>query len=305
MTHKSVYMWDVTLKFETYADREQLTKDIKSLAKSWCFQLEKGGENGYLHWQIRFSLFKRKRENELVNILRHDIGWPDFRAKPTSNEGRKSLYCMKLDTRVEGPWSDKDKEPKYIQRRFRDANLRDWQERLRDKLVDMKNEGNDRNIILVKDDGNEGKSFFKGYLYSHRDDVVMIPSTFDNANSMIQFMCSNKLVTEGWDGIVVIDVPRATSKKHWWTLAAGLETLKQGFLHDERYHGSFKTIEPPQMACFMNEYPPDGVMTSDVFIRFNKAGCGDLIDEPAAGQEEQEEEEAMEEDCAAAAASAD
>ena len=87
-----------------------------------------------------------------------------------------------------------------------------------------------------------------------------------DGNDMMQYLHSQ--VEEGWDGIVLMDCPRATSPKHWFALARGLESMRQGFLHDQRYKGSEKTIEPPQIIAFCNKLPPDEVMTEDVFWVF-------------------------------------
>lgn len=257
------------MKFETNQDRSKIIEDLKQIAKAWCFQKEKGGETGYVHWQMRLSLHTKRRGGELIKML-ETLGWTDLHATPTSNTGRDSLYCMKADTRVEGPWSDKDKKPKYIQKRFQNPQLKPWQAKLEKLLVDMKNKRDVRHIVMVQDGGNEGKSWFKGYMMMHRDDVVVLPSTLERANEMIEFLCSLKEIEDGWNGIILMDVPRSTSKKHWYTLAAGLDVIKQGFLHDSRYHAKEKLIEPPQICCFMTDAPPEGCMTSDVFIFFDK-----------------------------------
>lgn len=273
------------MKYDTNQDRSKIIDNLKEIAKAWCFQKEKGGETGYVHWQMRFSLFKKKRGNELKKLL-EDLGWTDFHGTPTSNNGRDSLYCMKADTRIEGPWSDKDKKPRPIQRRFNNATFQPWQKNLEALLNDMKEKGDDRHIVMVHDDGNQGKSWFKAYMLMHRDDVIVLPSSMDKADAMIEFICSLKEIGDLWDGIILMDVPRSTSKKHWYTLAAGLETIKQGILHDKRYAASYKIIEPPQICCFMNDAPPEGCMTKDVFIYFDKTSefpraCASAIDATA------------------------
>lgn len=303
-----LYIYDVTMKYEGFEDTAKVREDLRSIAKKWAFQIEKGEESGYVHYQIRLSLFKRKRVKEMEKLL-FTIGWNNFRASPTSNNGKKlDFYVIKFDTRVDGPWTDKDPEPKYIQKRFRKAKLRDWQHDLLDELIKMKEKGNDRNIVMVEDEGGEGKSFFRSWAYSTREDVVYLPSTLTSANEMIEFICSCGLKS-GWEGIILMDVPRATSMKHWWTLSAGLETLKQGIIHDKRYKAKVLIIEPPQICCFMNHKPPEGVMTSDVFIWYDKkkVKTSDLVDdedELAACQEEEGRGKKRKIDSASADASA-
>lgn len=258
-------LWDLTVKYEEGHTFEDVKMVMKEIAKAWMFQLERG-ESGYEHWQIRVSLYKKKRKCELIALL-NDLEIRGFHISPTSNQGRDSLYCMKADTRIEGPWTDKDKEPPYVQKRFRNPELIPWQVKLVEYLEELKKNGNDRNIVMVMDDGGEGKSWIKGLMTS-RKDAIVVPASCTSPNDMIQFVMSQAEV--GGEYIILMDVPRGTSPKHWYTLAAGLETIKQGFLHDLRYQGRSKVIEPPQMCCFMNNKPPDNCMTSDVFKWFQK-----------------------------------
>lgn len=261
--------WSITLSFELNPDHATVVEGCKVLFKKWCFQKEKGHDTGYVHWQMNGSTWKRVRKSQLFTLIKA-TGWKVAldAISPMSSKGKDSLYCMKLDTRVEGPWSDKDPKPRYVQRRFRDANPKAWQSALLWRLDQMKADQNDRNIVLVNDEGGEGKSWFKGWAHSTRNDVMLIPASMERAEDMIQGVCD--LATEGWDGIIAIDVPRATSAKHWYTMAAGLETIKQGFLYDKRYKMRQLIIEPPQIVCFMNTMPPEGVMSRDVFIPFDK-----------------------------------
>lgn len=259
--------FSITLPEASNKDRDVIEKAVRGWCKKWCYQLEKG-DDGYIHWQMNVALIKKRRLQEILPKLKA-AGLNFGYMSPLSQEGRENLYCMKEDTRIAGPWSDQDKKPKYIQKRFRDAELKGWQMRLITTLRILKNARNDRNIILVQDEGGQGKSFFKNWARG-QDDVVTVPSTFSTANEMIEFLCSKKEIVEGWEGIILMDVPRATSIKHWYTLAAGLECIKQGFLHDKRYRCQEKVIEPPQMACFCNTMPPEDCMTRDVFKIFDK-----------------------------------
>jgi hypothetical protein len=116
-------------------------------------------------------------------------------------------------------------------------------------------------------DGRAGKSFFKGY--QHSLGAKVIPSTMADGGDMVRALMAQ--VTEGEETIhtVLVDVPRATHAKHWFALARGLETIKQGMLYDERNSWKEATIEPPVVVCFMNSVPPKECMSSDVFKYFD------------------------------------
>lgn len=245
-------------------DRDILDKLIRDYAKHWCYQLEKG-DNGLVHWQIQMSLIKKRRGQTLLPILT-EAGFKFGHLKPMSNAGRDTIYSIKADTRIEGPWSDKDKKPRYIQKRFRDSCPKQWQAKLEQELIQMQKDENDRNIMIKMDEGNEGKSWFKGYMKMKYDNVIILPASMTDPGQMIEYICS--VAEEGGEYIIFMDVPRSTSTKHWFTLAAGLETIKQGMLYDHRYKGKEVIIEPPQICVFCNARPPDEVMTKDVFTWF-------------------------------------
>lgn len=98
------FIWDWTLKAE--GNDDEVISCLREVAKDWKFQLEKA-EGGYLHYQGRLSLFKKKRKCELVKLVQEtvmSVAWFGI----TSNNGSMSNYMCKLDTRVRGPWSSDD-----------------------------------------------------------------------------------------------------------------------------------------------------------------------------------------------------
>lgn len=265
-------VFDVTLK----ADASNVTVDaiklwLKKVAKKWTFQRELA-EDGYDHYQIRLSLKKKTTENVAVKLYRTQWGDGVGRISVTSqNEADMAMisgdmfYVQKEETRTDGPWTDRDAVPTYVQKRFQKVNLRPWQQELIQECKMQLAQRNDRNIIMVMDaTGNNGKSFLRGYA-KQRLNWVTVPSTCMTTQEMIQYLCSNDKIKEGWHGVILMDVPRATSQKHWYTLARGLETIKQGELYDGRYKMQEKIIEPPVMVVFVNALPPPEVMSSDVF----------------------------------------
>uniref|UniRef100_UPI004048BC6C hypothetical protein n=1 Tax=Algoriphagus sp. TaxID=1872435 RepID=UPI004048BC6C len=115
MSKNALCAWDFTLPAECL-NLSELKEFLKEHCKSWCFQKEKGADTGYLHWQGRVSLKVKARKGPTLEKCH----W-----SPTSTENKDNdFYVMKGDTRVEGPWSDKDI---YIPRQTRDITLRPWQ----------------------------------------------------------------------------------------------------------------------------------------------------------------------------------
>ena len=243
----------------------KVTKVFRNWCKKWAFQIECGTTTKKFHWQCRLSsktnTTKAAMMKRVVNVLREE--GDSYFLEPTANQNMgNAFYVIKQGTRVRGPWTEKDKAHRYVQKRFRDPEPKEWQRRLLAKVLQFKRGdgrwGNDRNIILVQDDGGTGKSWFKGWVKSTQENVVLMPSTMQDGNDMMQYLCTQ--VEDGWDGIILMDCPRATSPKHWFALARGLESMRQGFLHDQRYKGAVKTVEPPQIVAFCTKLPPPEVV---------------------------------------------
>ena len=96
MSDKSLCVWDVTLAAAA-VESETLRKFLPRVAKKWCFQTERA-PSGYVHYQIRLSLIKKKRQGELVAFLQSCEDWWDaaqtgqsMNVSPTSNPGTKGF----------------------------------------------------------------------------------------------------------------------------------------------------------------------------------------------------------------------
>lgn len=233
---------------------KKIVEWLNTIAKHWVFQKEKAPTTGYIHWQGRFSLKTKSRTIPYC---------PDGKCSATSEPASKNFdYVMKEDSRVDGPWNDIDysKEYVYIQKRFRDCKLNGWQQMLLDTVLGC---NSDRKIHVVVDDaGGSGKTFWKGYMMSFYK-AKIIPSSMSSAEDMLQALCD--MTENGWEGIVIVDLPRATREDYWYKLACALETIKSGILYDKRYHFRQTIIEPPKLMVLCNNEPPEGVFSRDVW----------------------------------------
>ena len=114
--------FDVTIPYYVKDSKELMYQDWEAVYRkldSWCnkfvFQLEKSSPtdknpDGYIHWQCRINLVKKKTLASAVKELGEAIG---AHVSPTSTNvhiNAKSFnYVMKEDTRLEGPWTDEIK----------------------------------------------------------------------------------------------------------------------------------------------------------------------------------------------------
>ena len=113
-------VWDFTIPAEK-TNLDSLKDILKEHCKKFVFQLEEG-ESGYKHYQGRVSLKVKARKGPKLNLTEH---W-----SITSGENKDNdFYVMKSDTRIGGPWSDKDL---YIPRQSRNIILKKWQQEIAD-----------------------------------------------------------------------------------------------------------------------------------------------------------------------------
>ena len=168
-------------------------------AKQWVFQEEAGGQSGRHHYQGSVKLATKKRKTWLCrNLNGLDATW--ITVSPMTSETGSFSYCMKQDSRVNGPWADKPiyqgKDLQMMKTPF------EWQATV---LEQVAQEPDDRTINWVVDPkGNAGKS------------------------KLVKFMCFNKLavrvpmgnatqlrtnaIGKGANRCYLIDLPRARGK---------------------------------------------------------------------------------------------
>ena len=97
---------------------------------------EEEEDEGYIHYQGKISLMKRRRLNELVNLCKvNSLHLSKAHWSPSSNNGLGQVfYCMKLDTRIAGPWQDTDEPEIVMPRQLRHIKeLRPWQQEICDR----------------------------------------------------------------------------------------------------------------------------------------------------------------------------
>lgn len=244
--------WDFTLSCENenYANEEELITHLKEWCKKWVFQKEEG-DSGYIHWQGRVSLIKKRTRAGLVKKF-----IKGGHLSPTSkgvHEKNDFSYVMKADSRVDGPWSnDTYEEPPHLTFEivnFLKKKRHTWQESI-EKICRTYSE---RGVDVVFDiTGNRGKSTTVKYL--------------DQAKLAKKIPCVRDLKTIMAYGYkypnrpaYIFDMPRAgtVNKREEAELWAGIEELKNGYVFDPRYEAKDMWMEKnPRVVVFTN-YLPD------------------------------------------------
>lgn len=242
---------------------DDIRTNLTGYCKDWVCQLERGEEktaknpDGYLHYQGRLTLIKKRRCKELAQLLREVVGWSKITVKPTvdGNTTKTAFYCLKNDTRVDGPWKMHDATATY--RRYKlltKEELYPWQSELDDRLAAF----DERTVNMIIDrHGCKGKTALCRYL--NAQGKVKIFKAMDSIKDIMQAVMSIGTPHEGY----VFDVPRGLSKKRMGSFFAGVEALKDGFAMDHRYKYKDMWFDPPQIWIFSNKEPKRKYLSMD------------------------------------------
>lgn len=254
--------WDFRANQE-YFSPEDLLKFMKLNCKKYVFQLEKGKETGYLHWQGRFSLMAKTIKSSVVKSLGRE---PNY-LEPTSKENHKDLffYVMKEDTRVGETYMDPYHKKAlgidefYMPRQYRDKTLYPYQQTIRDSAEHF----DDRMIDLIVDPtGGVGKSTIAA-ICEILDHAIDLPIVNDHKD-LIHSMCDTCMDRQTRNPkLVFLDMPRALDKRSLNGFYTAIEQIKKGKLYDLRYHTKTYWIDSPRIWVFTNEEPDENLLSRD------------------------------------------
>lgn len=243
---------------------EDIIKVLRRVVKHFIFQEERG-DSGYLHYQGRISLIKKRRKNEFMTLwksLETAVPFPNY-CEPTSNPVYVTgdfSYAMKEDTRIRGPWDDRVTE-KYIPRQYRNmlSRLYPFQQR----IFDSAKEFDSRIINLIYcQQGNQGKTTVAALCELYGNGVDLPP--VNDAEKLIQSLCDICIARDCRDpSPVFVDLPRAMDKSRLNGIYTAIEQIKKGKLYDLRYHYKEFWIDSPQIWVFSNIEPDLDMLSRD------------------------------------------
>lgn len=240
----------------------------KQWGKAWTFQKEKG-ETGYEHYQGIISLKVRRTLPAAKKIIMESSILPEYFApasNPNIKAGTEAFYASKPDTRLEGPWTDKD-VPLYIPRHVRNMTaLYPWQQH----IVDTAKIYDDRQIDCIVDvAGNRGKSCLAAYIRVHKLGKS-IPFMNDYKDLMRMVMDMPK------QPLYIMDMPRAINKEKLNQLWSAIETVKSGYAFDDRYTWKDDDFDRPRIWVFTNVMPDISALSADMWRFWKISEDGNL-----------------------------
>ncbi len=247
MTSKNACcVWDFTAPSDKN-DEFDMIKLFKLQCKKYCFQEEKGLKTGYLHYQGRISLKLKLRLTGVLKLFPKGWNW-----SPTSSANRdNNFYVCKSDTRIKGPWKDTDQ---YIPRQIREMKeMFPFQQ----TIIDLAKVWDTRTIHLIWDKkGNKGKSYLALYMRAHKLGSY-IPFVNDYKDLMRMAYCMP------YKKSFLVDLPKAIKKDKLNQMYSALETIKNGYAFDDRYHFKDILFDCPNIFVFSNRLPDLQYLTFD------------------------------------------
>ena len=243
-------VYDFTLKAEDIT-KDDIISWLEKNAKTWCFQLEKGETTGYVHFQGRVSLRKKVRLTGQIKVQpwENHCSWS---VTSNTNSGN-CFYVLKDDTRIEGPWTEKDVQV-YIPRQIREIRaLYPWQQ----SIVDMADVWDTRTINMIYDPlGNIGKSVLVGYMRCHGLARKLPP--LNDYKDVMRIICDMPT-----SRCYLFDMPRAMKKDKLGQLYTAIEEVKSGYAFDDRYSFKEKFFDCPNIWIFANTLPDFAMLSKD------------------------------------------
>lgn len=250
-------IYDFTIPLNVIT-REEVKKALEDWGKHWAFQ-EEISDTGYEHYQGRISLRKKRFGNALAAAFKPIC--KEWHWSFTSNNGVATgmSYVIKVDTRTDGPWTDKDEPERYIPCHVRNMELRSFQQHIKDSLKTFE----ERWINVVITRTNMGKSRITALLNA-TGEAIWIPPLDDYKDIMQVVMCKMKKL---YGNALIFDVPKGLTHRDNRALWNAIETIKTGFAFDTRHRYRELQFDPPVVWVFTNTNPLEdsGLYRENVF----------------------------------------
>lgn len=239
-----------TTEDEWADDRDQLEAAFKDLGKHYCFQLEKAPSTGRLHFQCRVSLKQKKTEIQVRKIF------GGAHVETEHDWQQSTMYTMKEDTRIQGPWMDRKTQVSTYVYTGEDLQypLLPWQQKLHDYL---KKKPNRREIIWYYDpEGCSGKSYLVKYLQYH---LKARSFGWSDTKHTLHAVASATPAS-----IYLFDLTRTKPKEFSAAdLYASMESIKNGNVSSSMYDSPTLLFPPPHVVIFANTPPDSSKISKD------------------------------------------
>ena len=251
MAHNYQKRWVFTWNAD---DEGCLEKFLNEITEEGVFQKEKGLQTNRLHFQGRFVIKgPRIGKRKLLTMFEKLSNTKNLTFSP-ERVYDSSSYCVKDETRVEGPWFVGT--PKYRRKNTpMKLTLRNWQNQLLNELISPLGETfRNRKVIWIQDEkGGAGKSTFLKYLCSQKDGLNFKKLPLDRPDRIRMMVC--KITDKEEVDAFCFDFTRTldenTSIK---SLFQVVEEIKNGHIVSAMFGNPMESIIPfPFVIIMTNE----------------------------------------------------
>lgn len=259
------FVWDFTYSKE-FCDLspKELIDVLKTFCKKYGFQLEQGEETGYIHYQGRVSLKKGAIQSTVINLYTEAVGLKgiSWRLTHKTNTTGEAFYkyTTKEETRIDGPWTDRDVET-YIPKQYRglEKTLMPWQQ----ECWDLQKKFETRKVNIIYDlDGNKGKSTIAHLSRLHKGGICL--PICNDGEKLIQSCCNILMSKRIREAIpIFIDLPRAMDKTRLYGIYTAIEQIKSGYVYDVRNSYKDWDFDSPSVWVTTNRLPDTNYLTTN------------------------------------------
>jgi hypothetical protein len=277
MSKSAIFKWDCSFgiadtDISKQYDVSFIKKMCKETAKQHSFQLEKGENTGFIHYQMRLNLYKKVRKPQLLSLIRkylnEDVKY--FYCAPLTKGADFYAYTDKMQTRIGETYSDADddnriKEMTTQLKEFYTFELRPYQQKIKDIILAHELKPDFRSIYFIQDKiGGLGKSIFCEAL-SYEGLAKEVPP-YNSIEKISEYVASQIVDKSGKkigkaSSAYIIDMPRSsknddsTKKDRIGGFLGGIEVLKNGLAIDSRYSAREVRFNRPMIIVFCNKFP--------------------------------------------------
>lgn len=226
----------------------QLQNSFEELKVQYVFQTEKVST---LHVQGAIY-FKNPVEVGFQAVFSKKIHW-----EKGKNWRNLKKYCCKLESRVEGPWTNIQdlRYRKSIRDPLKGKVLYEWQK----KVIDIiKSSPDDRTLWWFWDElGNTGKSALCKHLkLKYGDSLICVSGKMSDIAFGIKSRLDNGIDVD----IVLMDIPRSSLG---YVNYGMIEKLKDGYFYSGKYESGECMINSPHVLMFANMLPDISMCSED------------------------------------------
>lgn len=240
------------------SDRATFHPWLKTLGKRCEYQQELGEKTQGLHYQGKIHLKKRSRLSTLLTLV-HAGPMAGMNLTPTLKDNLHDWsYVNKLQTRVAGPWTLGDPDPKAMPNRIKGITLKPFQQ----AIIDHCQIPDERHInCLIDPIGCRGKSTTCDWAWYYGMGVLAPPSP-DAKHIMAHYM---QVESRAY----FYDCPKDffTKKGQAQEFWSAIESIKNGYAWDGRHtHREVKRPYHPVIWIMANSKPESTKLSQDRWV---------------------------------------